>query len=61
MDVPEQQLTQALKAYRDVGLIRIENRDEEVFIAFSTPTDRAVRDFIIHEYKHIGRPVLEKK
>jgi len=60
MDVSEQQLTTALKSYKDLGLVKIENKNDEVFVAFSTPTDRMVRDFIIREYKRIGRPVFEK-
>ena len=61
MDVSEQKLTQVLKAYKGVGLIKIENRNDEVYVTFFAPTDRVIRDFIIREYKHIGRPMLEER
>jgi len=53
LDTTPDLLTEALRPYIQMKLAQIGNHGPDTFVAFRPPEDRALRDFIIRENRHL--------
>ena len=53
LDTTQDALTQALQPYVQMKLAQIGHHGPDTFVAFRPPMDRALRDFIIRENRHL--------